>query len=78
MTGLNIDNGSLDPQDWERFREEAHRVLDACVDHLAGAREHPWRPVPEVTKAALRLGNGTEGEAALRVPMRRSVGPCRS
>lgn len=46
---------SLDPDDdWDEFREVAHRLIDVCIDHLRSARARPvWRPVPEATKEAL-------------------------
>jgi aromatic-L-amino-acid/L-tryptophan decarboxylase len=37
----------LDPQDWEEFRELAHRMLDEAIDFTAGVRDRPvWQPVP--------------------------------
>ncbi len=38
----------LDPTDWAAFREEAHRMLDDVISHVASVREGPvWRPQPE-------------------------------
>lgn len=39
---------SLDPADWPAVREQAHRMLDDMLDHLAGLRDQPvWRaPTP--------------------------------
>ena len=51
----------LDPADWETFRREAHRLLDACVDQLSDARNRPWRPLSADDKAALRLGDAGAG-----------------
>lgn len=51
----------LDPADWVEFRLEAHRLLDLCVDHLAQARERPWRPVEEHARRALALGDARSG-----------------
>jgi glutamate/tyrosine decarboxylase-like PLP-dependent enzyme len=43
---------SLDPDDWSKFRAEAHAALDACIDHLSGVAAGPvWRPVPDAVKA---------------------------
>lgn len=47
------DDGSLDPADFVVFRSEAHRLLDACLDHLQAARERPWRPLDSATRDAL-------------------------
>ena len=51
----------LDPADWPAFRAEAHRLLDACIDRLATAREHPWQPLDETGRAALALGDADAG-----------------
>ncbi len=46
---------SLDPQDWEGFRELCHGMLDEALDFLQQARERPvWTPVPDAVKAKLR------------------------
>ncbi|MEX0302520.1 MAG: aspartate aminotransferase family protein, partial [Leisingera sp.] len=34
-------------QDWEAFRAEARRMLDAALDQMQEAAERPWQPVPE-------------------------------
>ncbi len=51
----------LDPADWEAFRLQAHRLLDRCVDHLAGARERPWRPLGTPDRARTALGEADIG-----------------
>ena len=51
----------LDPSDWESFRVEAHRLLDACVDQLKSARQHPWQPLLPADKEGLRLGEAEQG-----------------
>ena len=53
------DDSLLDPDDWNDFRSEAHRLLDACIDHLAHVREHPWQPVGEARRE-LALGEAAE------------------
>lgn len=55
MQILDPNQSPLDPADWEDYRAQAHRLLDACIDHLQDARECPWRPVPEDRKQRLRL-----------------------
>lgn len=67
----------LDPEDWEAFRAEAHRLLDACVDQLSAARDRPWRPLSEADKSTLRLGEaGTGiGSAALVDELAQNVLP---
>lgn len=55
------ESSPLDPSDWEQFRADSHELLEACIDHLRAAREHPWRPVENEDKAAFRLGDATNG-----------------
>lgn len=57
MTG-----SSLDPEDWKAFGDEAHRLLDVCLDHLEQARSHPWRPVDDDVKRRLRIDDGSSHE----------------
>lgn len=57
----NPELDSLDPRDWERFRADAHRLLDICIDHLLHARQRPWQPVPASVRDALSLGDAEEG-----------------
>jgi glutamate/tyrosine decarboxylase-like PLP-dependent enzyme len=49
----NPTDASLDPADFAAFRSDAHRLLDACLDHLAAARNRPWRPVDAAARAGL-------------------------
>jgi aromatic-L-amino-acid/L-tryptophan decarboxylase len=43
---------SLDPEDWPRARQQAHRMLDDLLDHLEGLRSGPvWRPMPPEVRA---------------------------
>ena len=47
---------SLDPADWEAFRDLAHRLLDDALDHLRAVPERPvWQPVPEAVRHALPI-----------------------
>ncbi|MDN5789137.1 pyridoxal-dependent decarboxylase, partial [Pseudorhodobacter sp.] len=45
----------LDPQDWQVFRDSAHTLLNACIDHLQTAEAHPWQPVPEAVKTGYAI-----------------------
>ncbi|MCA0042917.1 pyridoxal phosphate-dependent decarboxylase family protein [Celeribacter litoreus] len=57
----------LDPEDWDRFRAEAHALLDLCVDRLQGARDYPWQLMPREDIPRLALsGTGTGEVAATR------------
>jgi aromatic-L-amino-acid decarboxylase len=47
---------SLDPDDWEAFRELSHRALDSMIDDLATLRERPvWVEAPELVKSRLDM-----------------------
>ena len=45
----------LDPEDWDAFRAAAHRLLDACIDRLETAGDHPWQPVPDTVSSGYRV-----------------------
>jgi aromatic-L-amino-acid decarboxylase len=54
----------LDPADWERFREAAHRALDESLDYLRDVRDRPvWQPVPDAIKDQLRSAMPQEGSS---------------
>lgn len=56
-----MPSSSLDPANWDDFRRQAHQLLEACVDHLQNAANHPWREVEPEARAALRLDKHTMG-----------------
>ncbi len=64
MAGETAGNGAerkeagLDPADWDGFRAAAHGLLEACIDRLVAARDHPWQPVPEAVRAGYAIGEG--------------------
>jgi aromatic-L-amino-acid decarboxylase len=54
----------LDPADWERFRQSAHRALDDAIDYLRTVRDRTaWQPVPDEVKRALKAPLPQEGSA---------------
>lgn len=62
-TGAVADNcnSSLDPTDWNNFRELAHAALDEAINFVQSVRERPvWQPVPESARAALACPLPTE------------------
>lgn len=68
---------SLDPADWEDFRQHAHQLLDACIDRLSRAADYPWRPVtPEVIQGyRLEVDEPGIGYASLAETLERDVLP---
>lgn len=54
----------LDPVDWERFRQAAHRALDDALEYVQTLRDRPaWQPVPDEIKRALREPMPEDGNA---------------
>jgi aromatic-L-amino-acid/L-tryptophan decarboxylase len=46
---------TLDPQSWDEFRAQGHRMLDDMIDYIANIRERPvWRPIPDEVRARFR------------------------
>jgi len=46
-----VPEETLDPQDWQAFRELAHRMVDDALTYLETVRERPaWQPVPEAVR----------------------------
>jgi aromatic-L-amino-acid decarboxylase len=43
---------TLDPQNWDEIRAQAHRMLDDMIDYAANVRDRPvWRPIPDSVRA---------------------------
>ncbi|HWF65637.1 MAG TPA: pyridoxal-dependent decarboxylase [Rhizomicrobium sp.] len=46
---------TLDPEDWNEARAQAHRMLDDMLDNLEGLRDQPvWRPMSQAVRARFR------------------------
>ncbi|RPH37057.1 aminotransferase class I/II-fold pyridoxal phosphate-dependent enzyme [bacterium] len=46
---------TLDPADWDKFRELGHRMVDDMIDYLRTVRDRPvWQPIPEEVAASFR------------------------
>jgi glutamate/tyrosine decarboxylase-like PLP-dependent enzyme len=56
----------LDPSDWDETRHTLHELVDACVDHLSGVRDRPWRPPAPASLAATELDGADEGVGLVR------------
>lgn len=73
-----VSGNSLDPENWDEFRDFAHGVLDDAMDYLANVRERPvWQPVPETVREALRapMPRHGSGAAAAYAEYRRLIEP---
>ncbi|MBA3563739.1 MAG: aminotransferase class V-fold PLP-dependent enzyme [Gammaproteobacteria bacterium] len=69
---------TLDPDDWEAFRAQAHGALDTMVNYLRDVRERPaWQPLPEEVKNRLHeaLPERAQGLETVLESFRRDVLP---
>jgi glutamate/tyrosine decarboxylase-like PLP-dependent enzyme len=61
-------NGSLDPNDWSEFREQAHRMLDDMLDYTENIRKRPvWQAIPDEVRALFRQDLPEQPTALARV-----------
>jgi aromatic-L-amino-acid decarboxylase len=41
----------LDPEDWQAFRAQSHRMLDDMLDYAQNIRQRPvWQPIPDAVR----------------------------
>jgi aromatic-L-amino-acid/L-tryptophan decarboxylase len=46
---------TLDPEDWQGFRSQAHKMLDDIINYLEHIRERPvWQPIPRDVRDRFR------------------------
>lgn len=66
---------SLDPVNWESFRQTAHRVVDRMIDHLSTLRDQPaWQAMPTSIRESFKIPLPVDGmgdDAALEEFFRR-------
>ncbi|MEL6572496.1 MAG: pyridoxal-dependent decarboxylase [Pseudomonadota bacterium] len=69
---------TLDPDDWDAFRDQAHTMLDAALAQMQASREGPvWHPFPDDQKAALKTPlpiEGSDVSAQMRALLPHGVG----
>lgn len=69
---------TLEPDDWDAFRAQAHRALDDILDYTRDIRSRPvWQPVPAAVRERLRapLPRAPEGLATTAAEFRASILP---
>ncbi|MGH7516406.1 MAG: pyridoxal phosphate-dependent decarboxylase family protein [Gemmatimonadales bacterium] len=69
---------TLDPADWQEFRQLGHRMVDDMLDWLEHLRERPaWQPLPQSARAALHgpLPRAPEGAERAYADFREHVLP---
>jgi glutamate/tyrosine decarboxylase-like PLP-dependent enzyme len=56
---------TLDPEDWDKMRALAHRMVDDGISYLETLRQRPvWQPVPDAIAAGLRVPAPREPQGA--------------
>lgn len=65
MTENGSKSSGLDPVDWEEFRREARRMLEASMDQLQQVAERPWQAVPEAVKQGYKVQASGQSAAAM-------------
>ena len=56
---------TLDPENWDEFRDRAHAMVDKAVDKMMAAQEERvWSPLPERLKTALQHDLANAGSGA--------------
>jgi glutamate/tyrosine decarboxylase-like PLP-dependent enzyme len=54
---------TLDPENWDDVRHQAHRMLDDMLNHIAHIRDIPvWQPMPVEERDKFRAGLPRSGE----------------
>ncbi len=49
---MSVEPADLDPDDWDAFRSDAHRMLDAIIDYTRDIRARPvWQKMPDAVRA---------------------------
>lgn len=49
---LKTSEASLDPENWQDFRQQGHRMLDDMLDYIENLRDRPvWQPIPSEVRA---------------------------
>ena len=68
VTEKTMKSRGLDPVNWDDFRTEARRMLEASIDQLEQVAERPWQEVPEAVKAG--YGVQAKGQSAAEMVSR--------
>ncbi|MEP3345433.1 MAG: pyridoxal-dependent decarboxylase [Litoreibacter sp.] len=45
-TAMTSEGHHLDPENWDDFSRDMHKLMDDCLDRMKAARELPWQPKP--------------------------------
>lgn len=52
---LNTPEPTLDPENWDDLRQQAHAMVDDMINHIATVRSRPvWQPIPEAVRSGFR------------------------
>lgn len=52
---MDTSEETLDPENWQDFRQQGHRMLDDMLDYIEFLRARPvWQPIPDEVRAVFR------------------------
>lgn len=52
---LETSGETLDPEDWQDFRQQSHRMLDDMLDYTEELRSRPvWQPIPPAVRGVFQ------------------------
>jgi len=63
----NLNEETLDPEDWDEFKRLGHRMVEDAITHLQNIRDHPTLPLTEEAFQNLLVPLSEEGEGAEQV-----------
>ena len=63
---LEISGETLDPEDWQEFRQQSHRMLDDMLDYTENLRQRPvWQTIPPAIRVVFQQSMPkTQGDMA--------------
>lgn len=44
---MTTEGAHLDPEDWDEFSRDMHKLMDDCLVRMKNARDLPWQPKPD-------------------------------
>lgn len=61
---MTSEGAHLDPENWDDFSRDMHKLMDQCLDRMKQARDLPWQPKPDDLGARLSLTSQATGVGA--------------
>ncbi|AKS46033.1 Glutamate or tyrosine decarboxylase [Octadecabacter temperatus] len=58
---MTHEGAHLDPENWDEFSRDMHKLMDQCLDRMKQARDLPWQPKPNDLSERLSLQDAETG-----------------